>query len=89
VLRYTIPVDDRAHPLDLEPGRLLGAGTRLPSVVEFWVERDLSQPTIKRWFQVFGTGQPIPEGAEWQATCARQADGLVWHLYEVTPPSNS
>jgi hypothetical protein len=36
-----------------------------------------------RLVQAFGTGQPIPDGAVWLASCL---DGpLVWHVYEVTP----
>lgn len=55
-------------------------------VVEFWAEHDPDAYTEEpRTFQVFGTGQPLPDGAAWVGTCDRTPEGLVWHLYEVAP----
>jgi hypothetical protein len=38
---------------------------------------------VKRAFRVFGTGNELPEGAKWVATCPRTPDGIVLHLYEL------
>jgi hypothetical protein len=52
--------------------------------VEFWAEHAKNGLTIAHAYQVFGTGHPLPDGAEHVATCPRTAEGLVFHLYEMT-----
>jgi hypothetical protein len=63
-----------------EPAR---TGEGAIHVVEFWTEHDTDLTEEPRTFQVFGTGQPLPEDAGWRGTCDRTPDGLVWHLYEL------
>lgn len=92
VLRYEIAVNDQPQPI--AAGRVLMAqphrqAQRSPAGrVEVWVDAALpvdwpaSSPAM-RLVQAFGTGQPIPDGAVWLASCL---DGpLVRHVYEVTP----
>lgn len=81
MFRYVVSVDDQPHiiPLSHSPVAVAAIG---PHSVEFWVEHTEGAPQIKRAFQVFGTGQPLPDDARWVGTCARTTAGLVWHLYE-------
>ncbi len=86
IYRYTVPVNDKPHvvPLSHSPVAVAAAGHLLDPVVEFWCEHTDGEPQISRAFQVFGTGHRLPALARWIGTC-RTAEGLVWHLYEVTP----
>jgi hypothetical protein len=88
VFRYEVPVDDEPHVFDLVSNvPVLHVNvTASVGLVEFWAEDyggDLL--TTRRAFQVFGTGQALPDGAQWRGTCDRTPEGLVWHLYEVKP----
>lgn len=82
--RYVVPIDDQPHvfPLDHSPVAVAASGA---FSVEFWCEHTEGAPPVKRAFQVFGTGQPLPDDARWVGTCPRVEAGLVWHLYEVSP----
>lgn len=82
IYKYTVPVDDRQHSINLTNNPVAAAMTDDASEVEFWAERT-NAPMRTRVFQVFGTGHAIPEEAVWVATCARGYLGLVWHLYEI------
>ena len=53
--------------------------------VEFWAEHDDAKPEIRRAFVIVGTGHRIPDQAVYVGTAPRTPEGLVWHLYEVTP----
>lgn len=87
LIRHEVPVEDdqpsvfRLNSSTLAPVRAVAA--RRVSVVEFWVERWDGSPLVDRLFQVFGTGQALPDRAAWRGTCPRTAEGLVWHLYEL------
>ena len=85
MFRYEVPVDDQHHTFDLVSNiSVRHVAAAAIDVVEFWAEDyDGVLLTIPRHFQVFGTGQPLPEGASWCGTCQRLPNGLVWHLYEV------
>ena len=50
-------------------------------VPQLWVEPVPPVETETRGFQIFGTGQPISEGASYVGSCID--DTFVWHLYEV------
>lgn len=98
MLRYEVPVDGAGHEVRLtfDPVAVAARVIRSPVahltmeyVVEFWAEGYPGEPQAgaARRFQVFGTGQAVPEGARWRGTCPRlsEADGgYVWHLYETT-----
>jgi hypothetical protein len=96
MLRYTVSVDGWPHMLTIggDPvhvaadGKSDGPGGG--SDVEFWAEGDMGDGFEKlgdgwteRTFQVFGTGQPLPDGAVWRGTTDRTPEGLIWHLYEL------
>jgi hypothetical protein len=91
MFRYEVPVDDREHR-HVVHGEVRKVATqawtpgRMP-VVEFWAENADPAPDgtlLQRTFQVFGTGHPLPENAQWRGTTDRDQAGLVWHLYELT-----
>lgn len=90
MFRYEVQVNDLPQR-HIVSGEVHGAATRpwVPGetpVVEFWAEND-DQPSdgtlLKRTFQIFGTGHPLPDQARWRATTERDSAGLVWHLYEM------
>lgn len=88
--RYEVPVDGRAHACDLAAGVepvavavAVNAGLPGGPSLEFWIEHDDTKPDVRRWYQVFGTGHPIPDTAAWAGTAGRDRHGLVWHLYET------
>jgi len=89
MFRYSVPIDDEPHAFSLT-GQPVAVAARehgnFYTEAEFWAEHDDSVSTASRYVQVFGTGHPLPDDARWIGTCPRTADGLVWHLYEVTQP---
>ena len=46
-----------------------------------WAELDDAAPKVRRRFEFFGTGRPIPNG--WVYVGTVQEGAFVWHLYEV------
>jgi hypothetical protein len=73
----------RGRPGNIEQPAATGTGGI--HVVEFWAEHNPDEHDERpRTFQVFGTGQPLPDDAHWVGTCDRTPDGLVWHLYEIS-----
>jgi hypothetical protein len=82
MFRYVIGIDDQPHVVTLTHDPVAAAAIGV-MWVEFWAEHDEDAGCTDRTFQVFGTGQPLPDGARWIGTCARAEDGFVWHLYEL------
>lgn len=80
VFRYTVPIDDQWHELNLAAAPLAVAAAG--DAVEFWAEDMGPSSRYLGCFRVFGTGHPLPPDALWAGTCTRTAEGLVWHLYE-------
>jgi hypothetical protein len=83
VYRYEVPIDGRAHPLDLNGFPLRVAVQTDTQVMEFWAEHWEERPTETLHFQVYGTGHPVPHDAVYWGTADRVL-GLVFHLYEVS-----
>lgn len=86
MFRYVVPVDDQPHVIPLSHSPVAVAAVHDPLgvfSVELWAEHTEGAPQVRRTFQVFGTGHPLPDDARWAGTCARTAEGLVWHLYEI------
>ena len=82
--RYEMGTGGR-HAFTLS-GDPVAVAAKTPDLIEFWAENNGSSQRPARIYQVFGTGDPLPEGARWIGTCARVsglASGLVWHLYEL------
>jgi hypothetical protein len=81
--RYTVAIDDEPHKLRLHGDPVAPAAGIVGRYVEFWAMHDRGFGR-DRVFQVFGTGQPVPDGAAYIGTCPRDVVGCVWHLFEVT-----
>lgn len=77
VYRYEVPVDDQDH--EITCGIVLAVAVKNLDTVEFWTETN--SWFYSRHFQVFGTGQVIPDNYVYRGTTQRNL-GLVWHLYE-------
>jgi hypothetical protein len=83
ILRYEVPVDDRAHYHSLGSGEILLVACRQgPAVVEFWIP-DTDGPKTKREFVVVGTGHPYPSHWQYRGSTLAADGMLVWHLMEV------
>lgn len=89
MFRYRVSVNDEPHqfelssdPLHVEAGRW-GVHPQGPHFVDFWTINVDGAPQRSRSFQVFGTGQPLPEDAKYIGTTARTDEGAVWHLFEL------
>jgi hypothetical protein len=82
VHRYEVSVDDHAHDIELH-GPIVHVDCRNPDRVEIWAMTGVQQPMV-RTFQVFGTGQPLPDNAAHIGTALAGRGGtLVWHLFEL------
>lgn len=82
VYRYQVPVDDRAHEIELR-GPLLTVGCRSIYTVEFWAWHDDDVPPSTGRYQVYGTFHEIPAGALWCGTAVAPGGQLVWHLFKL------
>lgn len=47
-----------------------------------WVEHTIGNLASHRIFNVYGTGQPIPDDRAMHVGTALMTSGLVWHVYE-------
>lgn len=81
IYRYEVPVDDRWHPLQLT-GPIVHVDCRNPRFVEVWAIHTDSPP-VTRSFRVYGTGHPLPSGAQYVGTALAPGGQLVWHLIET------
>ncbi|MFE1451955.1 DUF7352 domain-containing protein [Streptomyces olivaceoviridis] len=93
--RAELPIDDRAHGIDLT-GEILHVAARRPDVVDVWYQaRPDGMEPMRRSFQVVGTGQPIPihlgfNLLDGHKGTAIAPDGqLVWHVIENRCPHSS
>jgi hypothetical protein len=82
MFRYTVPVNGQPWMLGLTGDPVHVAVGATLDEVDFWAEHADGAPERARWFQVFGTGHPLPPGARYAGTTARER-GLVWHLFEI------
>lgn len=84
IYKYTV---DLSHltGLALPPSaKVLRFGTQEGDMF-IWVELDTQEPTEERFFQIIGTGHPLPELEGRIAEYVGTADQgpFVWHLYEL------
>lgn len=81
VIREVVPVDDEWHALRLS-GDILHVDSRGIDYVELWALRS-GGSSVRREFQVFGTGHPLPDEPVTHRGSVIVAGGaLVWHLFE-------
>lgn len=84
--RTELPVDDRPHGIDLT-GEILHVAARRPGAIDVWYQaRPDGMESMRRSFQVVGTGQPIPTYLGFyvthKGTAVTRNGALVWHVLE-------
>lgn len=84
VYKYTVPVDDQVHEIDI-PGVPLITHVAAPHIlaVTFWAYIDTSYPTRTHRYRIIGTGHPLADNEIVLGTTPT-GGGLVWHLVEIT-----
>ena len=78
--KFNVPISDEWHRH--ESGPVLYVGLQAPLDLNYWAEIDTEAEIPWRWLRVFGTGQPLPDNAQYVGTVQDVAHSLVWHLYE-------
>lgn len=83
VLKWDIPVDDKAHQGGDTPVYVMCQDQGTYDTVQLWT-LDHGEPVQNNLYQVFATGQPIPDGAKYVGTAPAMGGNLIWHLFDVT-----
>jgi hypothetical protein len=83
--RYEVPIDGLWHAVEGCSTPLFVAARR-SDPVEFWAYPRPDLPA--RWFRVYGTGRPVPEGAEYRGSVVTNGGLYVWHLFEDRNPDD-
>lgn len=87
IFKYTVRINDRVHEVELDSGaEVLHVDSQysdyLEDVVVFYAYAEDEPPSRqRRRFQVVGTGQRLPEGAEHRGSVTVKP--FVWHLVEL------
>lgn len=77
IYKYTVPVDDQDHRIELH-GPILAVGSQSRGEVQFWAMHYDDLEPVPLDFRVVGTGHPFPDGMLYVGTAM---DGpFVWHL---------
>lgn len=80
VLKWTIPVDDRDHPIG--GGRVAHVACQSDAnTVQVWTDEPDAEQVEIRSARVYGTGQPIPKGDEHLGSTITEDGFLVWHVF--------
>lgn len=85
VLKWTVAVDDREHPIG--PGKVcLVACQNGSNAVQVWTEEEVTDNgngpvRDPRAAVVIGTGHKAPDGWEHIGSALAAGGALVWHLY--------
>lgn len=87
ILRYEVPVNDQWMLIRVPRSGILHVASRTARSVEFWM-REHHSGTEVRAFRVYGTGQPVPDFAQYEGTAVTAGGALVWHLMSAAaaPP---
>lgn len=81
--RHQIPLSDADKVIDLCATSKIIHVAMKHSEVCIWVEQaDPPLVPSPRYFRVFGTGHPIPEGYHHKGSVVD--GGFVWHVYEFS-----
>lgn len=84
VLKWTVAVDDRDHPIGSGPVALVDLQPGPGHAVTVWtVEDETTLTQAGRRARVYGTGHPVPEGDVHLGSVQTFVHGqpLVWHLF--------
>lgn len=81
VLKWDIPVDDTPHIAGAYPVFVVCQDTY--ETVQLWT-LDNGDGHVDTPYQVFGTGQPVPDGAVYVGTAPAMGGKLIWHVFDMT-----
>lgn len=81
ILKWTIPVDDRDHPIGAGPVVHVGCQGGNAYTVAVWTD-ETGDPALTS-ARVYGTGQPLP--AHDEAIGSAIAGPFVWHVLRRRP----
>jgi hypothetical protein len=84
VYRYTVPVDDQWHEIEL-CGPIAYVASRSIYTVEFWSLHTVDAETWTESLIVVGTGHAVPPATEYVGTAIAPGGQLVWHLFRKVP----
>lgn len=92
VFRYgPVVVTDGPQQVEMPvSATIVNVGSKTTGFIDIWaiVDEDAIEQTTVRTFQVFGTGHPLPEDAQYVDTSIQdgpfgmQNGSMVWHLFE-------
>lgn len=82
IFREVIPVDDEWHELKLT-GPIVHVACRELTTVDVWFINGEHHYSKSTFLRVFGTGQPLPDNAEYVGTGFSPVGGLVWHVMRM------
>ena len=78
VLRWSVHVDDKFHPIG--SGKVVLVACQYgPSVVQVWTE-EKDEP-VMRSAMVIGTGDDAPDFTEHVGSALTAGGSIVWHVY--------
>jgi hypothetical protein len=84
VLKWSVPVDDKDHPIG--GGKVvLVACQSSADVVQVWTEEWVGVDPLVRRARVYGTGQPVPVHDEHVGSALTASGHLVWHVFGGRP----
>lgn len=90
ILKWTIPVDDRDHPIGVGPVVHVASQRDDSAYVQVWTDETVPGIGVVDLTsaRVYGTGQPLPVGDEVCGTAVVMGGQLVWHVLRraVTAP---
>jgi hypothetical protein len=82
--RHVVAADGQAHAIELSGIPVAVAASGSGHGVEFWSEDIPGAARCRDLFRVFGTGEPLPDGAAWAGTCRQEVTGgRALHLYRL------
>ena len=82
IWKYGLPLFLSVIEVDMPEGAVVRhVGDQFESLF-IWVECDPDRALVTRRFVVIGTGQRVPDGAEYCGTAMAAEGSLVWHVYE-------
>lgn len=81
VLKWDVPVDDKAHPIGTGPVVHVDCQHEDPAVVQVWTEEPADgHGPERRLAQVVATGMPYPDHGQHIGTAKVYAGRIMWHV---------
>ncbi len=85
VLKWSVPVDDKDHPIG--GGKVVHTGVQHNgAIVQVWTEEWQGVEPLVRRARVYGTGHTVPLHDEHIGSVIVPGGHLVWHVYGAPSP---